>query len=107
MLAARRSRWASDGRYFAVSVEDQFGALAKAAIVDHVQRARNERGRPRGASEAAGAGLGLYFIVSSVTRFIANVDPGKRTEVIGLFDLRQGGRDGDACARSLHVFGRP
>lgn len=99
-------RWASDGRYFAVSVEDQFGALVKVAIVDHVQRARAERGRPRGSGEAAGAGLGLYFIVSSVTRFIANLDPGKRTEVIGLFDLRQGGREVESCARSLHVFAR-
>ena len=101
-----RLRWASDGRYFAVSVEDRFGALAKATIVDHVQRARAERGRPRGTGEAAGAGLGLYFIVSSVTRFIANLEPGKRTEVVGLFDLRQGGRDVESCARSLHVFAR-
>lgn len=99
-------RWASDGRHFAVSVEDRFGALAKGAIVEHLQRARAERGRPRTPAESAGAGLGLYFIVSSVTRFIANVDLGHRTEVIGLFDLRQAGRDGDACARSLHVFAR-
>jgi hypothetical protein len=99
-------RWASDGRYFAVSVEDSFGALGKTAILDHVQRARAERGRPRAASESGGAGLGLYFVVSSVTRFIANLEPGRRTEVIGLFDLRQGGRDAEACARSLHVFAR-
>lgn len=106
VAAPARLRWASDGRHFAVSVEDRFGALVKGAIVDHLQRARAERGRPRGTGEAGGAGLGLYFIVSSVTRFIANVDPGHRTEVIGLFDLRQAGRDGDACARSLHVFAR-
>jgi hypothetical protein len=106
VAAPARLRWASDGRYFAVSVEDGFGALVKGAIVDHLQRARSERGRPRGTGEPGGAGLGLYFIVSSVTRFIANVDPGKRTEVIGLFDLHHAGRDGDACARSLHVFAR-
>ncbi|MBK9036117.1 MAG: hypothetical protein IPL61_33555 [Myxococcales bacterium] len=104
VAAPARLRWASDGRHFAVSVEDRFGALVKGAIVDHLQRARAERGRPRGSSEAAGAGLGLYFIVSSVTRFIANVEPGARTEVIGLFDLRQAGRDAESCARSLHVF---
>ena len=40
----------------------------------------------------------------SVTRFIANVSPGKRTEVICLFDLKVAGRDAEACARSLHVF---
>jgi hypothetical protein len=100
-------RWASDGRYFAVSVEDRYGALAKDVILDHLQRARVERGKPRSsATQPGGAGLGLYFILSSVTRFIANVDPGKRTEVVCLFDLKQGGRDADTCARSLHVFGQ-
>jgi hypothetical protein len=101
-------RWACDGQYFAVSVEDSYGALEKAAILDHLARARQERGRPRGgddASPGAGAGLGLYFILSSVTRFIANVSPGRRTEVVCLFDLKQSGRDAEACARSLHVFG--
>ncbi len=100
-----RLRWASDGRYFAVSVEDSYGALAKDVILDHLQRARAERGRPRGTAQPGGAGLGLYFILSSVTRFIANVESGHRTEVVCLFDLKQGGRDADTCARSLHVFG--
>ncbi len=99
-------RWASDGRYFAVSVEDRFGALAKDVILDHLQRARVERGRPKASQLAGGgAGLGLYFILSSVTRFIVNVEPGKRTEVVCLFDLKQGGREADTSARSLHVFG--
>lgn len=99
-----RLRWASDGRYFAVSVEDRYGALAKDVILDHLQRARLERGRPRASQSNGGAGLGLYFILSSVTRFIANVVPGERTEVVCLFDLKQGGREADTCARSLHVF---
>jgi hypothetical protein len=99
-------RWAADGRYFAVSVQDDFGALRKEAILDHVTRARQERGRPRSSEEAegAGAGLGLYFILSSVTRFVANIEPGKRTEVVCLFDLKASGREAEACARSLHVF---
>jgi hypothetical protein len=104
-------RWACDGRYFAVSVEDGFGALAKASILEHLARARMDRGRPLASApgeeprEGAGAGLGLYFILSSVTRFIANVTPGRRTEVVCLFDLKVAGRDAEACARSLHVFG--
>ncbi|HTJ44971.1 MAG TPA: hypothetical protein VL463_22845 [Kofleriaceae bacterium] len=99
-------RWASDGRYFAVSVQDDFGELHKETILDHLVRARAERGRPRSSDEVGGAGLGLYFILSSVTRFIANIEPGKKTEVVCLFDLKQTGRDADLCARSLHVFGR-
>jgi hypothetical protein len=101
-------RFACDGRYFAVSVEDDYGALHKDSILEHLLRARQERGRPRPAvpgEEGAGAGLGLYFILSSVTRFIANIAPGSRTEVVCHFDLKQSGRDAEACARSLHVFG--
>ena len=98
-------RYACDGRYFAISVQDNYGELHKETILDHLSRARAERGRPREPEAGnGGAGLGLYFILSSVTRFIANVEPGHRTEVICLFDMRQRGRDADNCARSLHIF---
>lgn len=95
-------RYACDGRYFAVSVRDEYGALRKEAILDNLLRARDERGRPRASGD--GAGLGLYFVLSSVTRFIANVQPGERTEVICLFDLRVSPRDAGSCAQSLHIF---
>jgi hypothetical protein len=101
-------RWACDGRYFAVSVQDNYGELHKEAIIDHLLRARAERGRPKSTDDlSGGAGLGLYFILSSVTRFIANIDPGRRTEVVCLFDLKVSGRDTDSCARSLHIFTAP
>ena len=100
-------RYACDGRYFAVSVQDNYGELHKEAILDHLSRARAEKGAPRfgnNVGSASGAGLGLYFILSSVTRFIANIDHGHRTEVICLFDLHQSGRQASSCARSLHIF---
>jgi len=99
-------RYACDGRYFAISVQDSYGELHKEAILDNVMRARSERGAPRLGDDDAGmgAGLGLYFILSSVTRFIANVDPHVRTEVVCLFDLKESGRDAPSCARSLHIF---
>jgi hypothetical protein len=98
-------RYASDGRYFAVSVEDHYGELQKGAILEHLSRARAERGRPLlSQSETGGAGLGIYFILSAATQFIANIEPGVCTEVICLFDLRQDGRKARSCARSLHIF---
>ncbi len=98
-------RYASDGKYFAVSVQDNYGELHKDAILDHLTRARAEKGRPKEAHEGSGgAGLGLYMILSSVTRFIANLDPRHRTEVICLFDLRKSGRTAQAVAQSLHIF---
>ena len=96
-------RYACDGRYFAVSVEDRFGELKKQTILDHLLRARQEQGRPQLNSDR-GAGLGMCFILASVTRFIVNVTPQRRTEVLCLFDLRQRGRDQSTCTRSLHIF---
>ena len=99
-------RYACDGRYFGVSVRDGYGELRKDDILDHVLRARAQKGSPS-EKPSGGAGLGLYFVITSVTRFVANISPGKATEVIGLFDLRAAGRDADGCARSLHVFQTP
>jgi hypothetical protein len=97
-------RYACDGRYFALSVRDNYGELTKDAILDNLARARAERGTPRlAAEEGQGAGLGLYFILSSVTRFIANIDPGRTTEVVCLFDLKATGREAEGC-KSLHIF---
>jgi anti-sigma regulatory factor (Ser/Thr protein kinase) len=98
-------RFGADGRFLAVSVEDRYGRLERDDIVDHVNRARREKGRPREEGAAAGAGLGLYFIVAHATRIIANVEADRRTEMICLFDLRQSGGEATG-ARSLHFFGR-
>jgi hypothetical protein len=96
-------RFACDGRNFAVSVQDNYGELHKRAILDHLMRARSEQGRPQ-LAERGGAGLGLYFIMSSATRFVANIAPKQRTEVICLFDLHQSGARAPSCARSVHIF---
>lgn len=99
-------RYGCDGKFFGLSVRDCYGALRKQAILDNIERARDEQGTPRApdASETGGAGLGLYFILSSATRFIANIDPGKSTEVICLFDMRGTARDFHYRAKSLNIF---
>lgn len=96
-------RWGSDGTQLAVSVTDGFGALRQRDVIDHVRRARDERGRPN--PDDPGAGLGLYLVLANVASLIVNVDPQHRTEVICLFDLvRDSRRAISAHARSLHVF---
>lgn len=96
-------RWGSDGTQLAVSVTDGFGALRQRDVIDHVRRARDERGRPN--SDDPGAGLGLYLVLANVASLIVNVDPNRRTEVICLFDLvRDGRRAITSHVRSLHVF---
>jgi hypothetical protein len=96
-------RWGCDGTQLAVSVTDGFGALRQRDVIDHVRRARDERGRPN--PDDPGAGLGLYLVLANVASLIVNVDPRRRTEVICLFDLvRDSRRAISSHARSLHVF---
>ncbi len=96
-------RWACDDATIAISVSDAFGALRQRDVIDHVRRAKEERGRPE--LDPHGAGLGLYLVLANVASLIVNVDPGRRTEVVCLFDRH--GADKRAIeprARSLHVF---
>lgn len=95
-------RFGCDGRYLVVSASDPFGELDKSDIFQHFERARRERA-PR-QEAGGGAGLGLHIVLSSVSRFIANVDPGVQTEVVCVFDLMQSGRNVQSCASSVHVF---
>lgn len=91
-------RWAADGTHIAISVDDRFGAIRQRDVIEHVRRARADRGRPNLGDP--GAGLGLYLVLANVSSLIVNLDPGRRTEVIALFELgRRRKRN-----TSLHVF---
>lgn len=96
-------RWAADERTLAISVVDSQGALCQRDVIDHVRRARRERGKPNPISDG-GAGLGLYLVLANVASLVVNVAPGRKTEVVCLFDLARGSRPTIGRARSLHVF---
>jgi anti-sigma regulatory factor (Ser/Thr protein kinase) len=92
-------RWASDPRTLALSVLDDSGSLRQRDLIDHVRRARRERGRPQPATDG-GAGLGLYLVLANVAGLVVNLAPGRRTEMVCLFDRASVSRR----PRSLHVF---
>lgn len=91
-----------DGRFLGLSVVDHYGELDKDSILDNLQRARERGGRPR--QGTSGAGLGIFIVLSSVSRYVANIEPGVKTEVICLFDLRLSGRERPRCSQSLQIF---
>ncbi len=99
-------RWAKDDNTIAISVGDRFGTLRQHDVIDHVRRARNEKGRPQSYAESQGAGLGLYLVLANVASLIVNVTPGEQTEVVCLFDLAGPTKRGavGSGVRSLHVF---
>jgi hypothetical protein len=98
-------RWSADEHVIAISVGDRCGALRQRDVIDHVRRARSERGRPRPESAARhGAGIGLYLVVANVASLVFNVEAGMRTEAVCLFDRARTGRPAASAVRSLHVF---
>ena len=96
-------RWAADDRALVISVGDGLGGLRQRDVIDHVRRARHERGRPNPTSDG-GAGLGLYLVLANVAALVVNVAPGRKTEIVCLFDLSRGSHPSVTGVRSLHVF---
>jgi CRP-like cAMP-binding protein/CheY-like chemotaxis protein len=81
-----RLRYATDGMFIAVSVEDSFGALSGTTILKYLQSCyggqAGEMNRQKG-----GAGRGLHQIVENSDLVVFNLQPGRRTEVIALFNV--------------------
>ncbi|MBK9030249.1 MAG: PEGA domain-containing protein [Myxococcales bacterium] len=78
-------QYACDGRSFAMSVRDSFGALERGTILRYLHKClHSEQQIDR---KTGGAGLGLYFIASSASRFLVNVLPGVATECVVTHDL--------------------
>jgi CRP-like cAMP-binding protein len=80
-------RWATDGMLLAVSVQDPFGSLKGSIILKYLER--NYAGMGAGVVEEGkgGAGRGLHQIVENSDLVVFNIDPGKKTEVIALFNV--------------------
>jgi hypothetical protein len=99
-----RVRWACDGKYVAVSVTDQFGALDRNVIIDYLTRCFGPGGAVMREGGGPGAGLGLYMVFNSITQLTFNIASGIATEVIALFYIRRGSRVFKASGRSLNIF---
>lgn len=95
--------FACDGDYIAVAQIDPFGALTQETVVSYLNRCLVKG--PEQLSEASGgAGIGLYRVFQSLSKFVINVEPGKRTEVICLIDLRLTMKRFRQQAKSFHIF---
>lgn len=81
-------RFATDGMLVAVSVQDPFGSLKGSTLLRYLEK--NYAGEAAGLNvegEKGGAGRGLHQIVENSDLVVFNVDPGKRTEAIALFNV--------------------
>ena len=91
----------SDGMRIVVSVTDPFGRLPRGKVFEGM--ARGLEGGQMDTSHG-GAGLGMLYIYKSTSISIFNVSPGRRTEVIGIYELDLNQRSFRNLPRSVHVF---
>jgi len=95
--------FASDGRRIGISVEDPFGSLRPETVVDYLAKCFR-RGSDQIDRKEGGAGLGLFYAFNSLSHFVVNIEPRKRTEFIGLIEVAGSFREFEQRAKSFNVF---
>lgn len=96
-------RFCCDGRRFGLSTSDPFGSLAPDILQDYLARAMRA-GEDQISDSPGGAGLGFYQILGSLSHFVVNIDPQRRTEVIGLIDVSGSYRTFATGGKSFNIF---
>src|SRR5262249_2208896 len=81
-----------DGRRLGIAVADPFGSLTPSKVLEYLSKCF-QRGERQVDRKEGGAGLGLYYTLESLSHFIINIQPGRRTETIGLLDIRVSYKD--------------
>ncbi len=92
-------RWATDGRYLAIEVRDQWGTLDAASICHRLASSAQ-------ASTQGDTGMGLPLAYACCNQFVVDVAPGTLTEVITLLDVRYKPTELGRSA-SFHAFTAP
>ena len=96
-------QFACDGEYIAVAQIDPFGSLTQETVVTYLNRCL-VKGPEQFSEASGGAGIGLFRVFQSISKFIVNIEPGVKTEVISLIDLRLSMKRFRQAAKSFHIF---
>lgn len=103
-----RLRWGCDGRVFAVSVVDRFGALGRAEVAAALQRLLDARSprlmRSGPLGEGGGAGLGLVLAYSAANELALHLAPGRFTEATAALHVWGSNRAAVARGSALQVY---
>jgi hypothetical protein len=78
---------ASDGRFLAVSVRDEYGLFRHEDLIRAIRKALEHEATGI-AETAAHASLGFRLMLGALSHLAINVEPGRRTEIVGLVDLQ-------------------
>lgn len=96
-------RMASDGRRLGLSTQDPFGSLRECKILESLARCYRG-GEDQIENKEGGAGLGFFHILEQLSHFAVNLEPGAKTEMIGLLDVRGSFRDFASSGKSFNLF---
>ncbi|MCA9677840.1 MAG: hypothetical protein KC464_22645 [Myxococcales bacterium] len=96
-------QFACDGDYIAIGQIDPFGALTQETVVSYLNRCL-VKGPDQISEASGGAGIGLFRVFQSLSKFVINIDPGHKTEVITLIDLRLSMKRFRQATKSFHIF---
>ncbi len=97
--------YGSDGRTFGLSISDPFGGLTPETLKRYIAKGLR-RGDDQIDSKAGGAGLGLFLLFTHLNSMTLHLWPGRRTEVVGLLDIRGSYRALVSAPKSFNVFVR-
>ncbi len=93
----------SDGRVFGIGISDPFGGLTPDVLKRYVGKGLR-RGADQIDDKAGGAGLGLFFLYDRFNSMVLNLSEGRRTEVMGLVDIRGSFRAMRQTPKSFSIF---
>lgn len=94
---------ATDGRLFAVAVRDEQGRLLHDQLHRGLASALDRGSNDSTAGDRPGD-LGLQVMLSCLSHLAVNVEPGRRSEIIGIVDLRKSVREFRQLVPALGVF---
>lgn len=99
-----RVRWGCDGRIFAVSVADRFGALARDAVATSLGRLLDGRSPRLSRTGTSGTGIGLVLVYTAANELALQVAPNRFTEATAALHVAGSNRAAVARGSSLQLY---
>jgi hypothetical protein len=96
-------QFACDGRRLGLAVRDAYGSLAADTVRSYLLRTL-AGGDAQIEQKEGGAGMGMFFILESVTKLAITVEAGRATEFVAILGLGGGYRQFVSRPKSLHLF---
>lgn len=96
-------RIAWDEHRFGIAAQDRYGSLGRSTVMSYMKKCFHVDESPIH-DGPGGAGIGLYMIFNLVNHFVVNLEPGKRSEALGLVSISSSYRQTIAHGRSFNLF---